>query len=279
MSSVGDDHGRSEADLRSLARVSTRMRRWVIERSLASNVGHVGSALSIIEIVAVLWEEVMRNPGSERPDRDRFILAKGHASLALYCALHNKGILDEGAFETFCRDDSLLGVHPEHALAGVDVSTGSLGQGLSVACGLALGLRRRGFGSHIYVLMSDAECNEGQIWEAAMFAAQHRLSNITAIIDSNGLQAMGHTRGILDLQPMREKWQAFGWQARDVDGHSPAALLDAFAEEPAGSPRVLVAQTVLGRGVSFMQDQLEWHYRNLTSELAERALAEIGSEA
>lgn len=265
------------SDAEGLEQVSARMRRWVIEQSLASNVGHVGSALSIIEIVATLFSAVMRHPGTERADRDRFILAKGHASLTLYCALRERGLMDETTFATFCGDGSLLGVHPEHALAGVDVSTGSLGQGLSIGCGIAFGLRRQGQDAHTYVLVSDAECNEGQVWEAAMFAAQHELSNLTAIVDLNGLQAMGYTEGILDLGPMAEKWATFGWDTVEVDGHDPKALFDVFRSPRDGRPRAVIARTVLGQGVSFMQDQLEWHYRNLTPELAEQALAEIGA--
>jgi transketolase len=147
------------------------MRRWIIEQSLASNVGHIGSALSIVEIVAVLWSEFLKDPGTSLPERDRFILAKGHAALALYGALRWKGLLDERTFASYCRDGSLLGVHPEHALPGVDLSTGSLGQGLSVACGLAYAFKTRRARSRVCVVISDAECNEGQVWEAGMFAA------------------------------------------------------------------------------------------------------------
>src|SRR5206468_12793393 len=136
------------------------MRRWIIEQSLASNVGHIGSALSVVEILAALWSGFLRGSGSDRPDRDRFILAKGHAALALYCALRWNGLLDEKTFATYCKDGSLLGVHPEHALAGVDLSTGSLGQGLSVGCGLAYAFRAKKMDSRVIVLMSDAECNE-----------------------------------------------------------------------------------------------------------------------
>jgi transketolase len=251
------------------------LRRWIVEQSLASTVGHVGSALSIVDIVAALWEGTMRGPGTQAEDRDRFILSKGHAALALYSALRWKGLLDESAFGSFCRDGSLLGVHPHHALPGVDVSTGSLGMGLSVGCGLAHGLRLRCHPSRVFVLLSDAECNEGQVWEAAMFAAHHALSGLVAVVDLNGLQALGHTREILALDMVR-LWSAFGWDTVAVDGHDVDALLAALHAAPrGGAPRAIVAATVLGKGVSFMEGRLEWHYRNLTPELAERALADL----
>jgi transketolase len=251
------------------------LRRWIVEQSLDSGVGHIGSALSIVEIVAVLWGGLMRWPGTENPERDRFILGKGHAALALYAALRFEGILDEKTFWTYCKDDSLLNVHPERELAGVDASTGSLGQGLSLGCGMALGLRLKGLGGRVFVLLSDAECNEGQVWEAAFFAAHQKLSGVQVIVDLNGLQALGHTKDVLDLQDLAGLWRAAGWEVESVDGHDLAALRRAL-ERPGAAPRVVLARTVLGKGVSFMEGRLEWHYRYLTPELGERALAELG---
>jgi transketolase len=268
----------SAPDNAALTRLATRMRRWIVEQSLASNVGHIGSAFSIVEIITVLFEAVMRDPGSSRTDRDRFVLGKGHAALALYCALRAKSLMSDEQFATYCRNDSLLGVHPEAFLPGVDVSTGSLGQGLSVGCGLAAGLRERGLDSRVYVLISDAECNEGQTWEAAMFAAHHQLGNVTAIVDLNGLQAMGHTADVLSMSNMAGRWESFGWRAEDIDGHDIAALRRAL--DPAlatDRPRMIVAHTLLGKGVTFMENRLEWHYRNLTPDLAAQALTELGT--
>jgi transketolase len=261
-----------------LTRLATRTRRWIVEQSLASNVGHIGSALSIVEIITVLFEAVMRDPGSSRADRDRFVLGKGHAALALYCALRSRGIVSDEQFATYCGNDSSLGVHPEAFLPGVDVSTGSLGQGLSVGCGLAVGLRERGLSSRVYVLISDAECNEGQTWEAAMFAAHHKLGNVTAIVDLNGLQAMGHTAEVMSMSDMAGRWESFGWRVEDLDGHDIAALR--IALDPAltaDRPRMIVAHTLLGKGVTFMENRLEWHYRNLTPDLAAQALTELGT--
>jgi transketolase len=252
------------------------LRRWIIEQSLASNVGHVGSALSIVDIMAALWEGTMKHSETAAADRDRFVLSKGHAALALYAALRWKRIIDESTFRTFCGDGSMLGVHPEHALPGVDVSTGSLGQGLSVACGLAYGFRLRRRAPRVFVIVSDAECNEGQIWEAAFFAAHHRLSNLCVVVDLNGLQALGRTRDIIAMPNMAGLWQAAGWVTVETDGHDLKGLLDALnPPEPLGGPTVVVARTVLGKGVSFMEDRLEWHYRNLTPAMAEQALLEL----
>jgi len=255
--------------------MARQLRRWIIERSLASNAGHIASALSVADIMAVLWGSVMKDPGTANPDRDRFILAKGHAALALYCAMRWKKLIDEETFAGFCADGSALGQHPEHVLPGVDLSTGSLGQGLSVGCGLAYGLRARKNAGRVFVLLSDAECNEGQVWEAAQLAGHHRIANLCAVIDLNGLQALGHTKDVLDLAPMADKWRAFGWETVEVDGHDCAALEVALGADH-GRARMVVARTVQGKGVSFMENRLEWHYRNLTPDQARQALDEIG---
>lgn len=251
------------------------LRSWILEQSLASNVGHIGSALGIVEIIAALWGDVLQDAGTESPTRDRFILSKGHAALALYGALRFKGLLSEEQFATYCGEGSLLGAHPEHALPGIDVSTGSLGQGLSIGCGLAYGLRQQGNPGRVFVLLSDAECNEGQVWEAAMFAAHHQLNNLMAIVDCNGSQALGKTSEVLNMNPPAARWQAFGWDAEDVDGHDVSSLVGALSCPGDSRPRVLLAHTVLGKGVSFMENQLEWHYRNLTPEQCLVALAEV----
>lgn len=252
------------------------MRQWILQQSHASCIGHIGSALSIVEIVAALWGRVMKDPGTADENRDRFVLGKGHAALALYSAMRWRGLIDEDAFATYCGDGTLLSGHPEHWLPGIDVSTGSLGQGLSIGCGMALGLRSAGSSGRVYVLISDAECNEGQVWEAVMFAAQQALNNLCVVIDFNGMQALGPTSTILNLNPMSEKWSAFGWHAKDVNGHDCEAIataIEAGRRQPA--PTVLVARTQLGNGVSFMENRLEWHYRNLTADELALGLSEL----
>ena len=253
------------------------VRTLVLEESMRARVGHIGSALSIAEIAAVLFGETMRLPGTDDPSRDRFILSKGHAVLALYAALHLKGILSRAELATYCRDGSLLGAHPEHTLRGIDFSTGSLGHGLSIGAGVALAARLSGERYRAFALVSDAECNEGSLWEAVMFAAHHRLSNLVAVVDDNGQQAMGRTRDIMDLSPLAEKWRAFGWDAREVDGHSVPELRAALCGAGAGGgrPRAVIARTLSGKGVSFMEGKVEWHYLPLTAELYARALKEV----
>ncbi len=260
-----------------LKAMSNAVRRWVLEQSFAAGVGHIGSSLSVVEILTALWGKVMRLPATDDPDRDLFVLCKGHAALGLYGAMRAAGVIDEEAFQSFCQDGSRFGVHPEFGVPGVEVTTGSLGQGLSVACGLALALQMRGSPGRVFALLSDAECNEGQVWEAAQFAAHQGLDNLVAAVDCNGMQALGRTADILDLSPMSRRWAAFGWYVEDVDGHDVDALADAFDATPAISrrPTVVIARTHLGKGVSFMQDRLEWHYRNLSPEQAATALAEV----
>ena len=254
-----------------------RIRRVILEQSKRANVGHIGSGLSVADILAALYGGVLNLPAVDHPDRDRFILSKGHAVLGLYAALHLRGWLSAERLGTYCGEGSVLGVHPEHVLRGIDFSSGSLGQGLSIGAGAALAARLKGSSRRVFVLVSDAECNEGQVWEAAMFAAHHALSNVVAIVDLNGLQALGHTREILALD-MAALWSSFGWDTVAVDGHDLDALQTALQAAPRdGAPRAIVARTLLGKGVSFMEDRLEWHYRNLTPELARRALDELAA--
>jgi transketolase len=260
--------------------MSAALRRWIIEQSRASNVGHIGSALSIVDIVSALWGAVMVRPGTADADRDRFVLGKGHAALALYGALRWNGLMSEATFATYCRDGSYLGAHPDLALPGVDVATGSLGQGLSIGCGLAYGLRLKRSPARVFVLVSDAECNEGQVWEAAMFAAHHKLNNLTVVVDLNGSQALGPTRDILSLSSLADRWRAFGWRAEETDGHNAGGLVE-LLDAPSGEPRphAVMARTVLGKGVSFMEHRVEWHYCNLTEEQCRQALVELEAAA
>jgi transketolase len=252
------------------------IRRIVIEQSKRAGVGHIGSALSVADLVAAVYAHGLRAPGTG-PDRDRFVVSKGHAVLAVYAALHRLGRLTQTDLDGYCADASLLGVHPEHALDGIDFSTGSLGQGLSIGAGAALAARFQGSPRRVFVLMSDAECNEGAVWEAAMFAAHHRLAALTAIIDLNGQQAMGATDAILSLSPMAARWQAFGWDVHEVDGHDAAGLGATLQglETRNGPPHVLVARTTFGKGVSYMERQLKWHYLPMSDDDYRRAVAEI----
>ena len=256
---------------------SVSIRRIVLEQSKRANVGHIGSALSIADILAALYGAVLRIPALEAMERDRFILSKGHAALALFAALHLRGLLSRDDLDTYCGDGSLLGVHPEHALPGIDFSTGSLGHGLSVGAGAALAARMQRSGRRVFVLISDAECNEGALWEAVMFAAHHRLSHLVAIIDQNGQQALGYTKDVLSLGPLADKWRSFAWDVHEVDGHDVDALVDMIQTlgVDTGPPHVIVARTTFGAGVSFMEGRIPWHYRPMSDEEYAQALAEL----
>jgi transketolase len=254
-----------------------RIRQIIIEQSRRAGVGHIGSALSVVEIIAALYGSVLRVDDPSNSDRDRFILSKGHAALALYAALFLRGWITQETLDTFCADASQLGVHPERVVTGVDFSIGSLGQGLSFGAGSALAARLRQSARRVFVLLSDAECNEGAVWEAAMFAAHHRLSNLTAIVDLNGQQAFGYTADVLSLSPMSDRWRAFGWDVRETQGHDMAALTQAMNEPSSldGSPRVVIAGTTFGKGVSYMEGQIKWHYYPMSDREYAEAVAEI----
>jgi transketolase len=256
---------------------SRRLRRIILEESKRAGVGHIGSALSIADIIAALYGGILRLPVPDAPERDRFVLSKGHAALALYAALYLIGVISERELRSYCRDDTLLGVHPECSLGGVDFSTGSLGQGLSFGAGAALGARLQQSPRRVFVLLSDAECNEGSLWEAVMFAAHHRLSNLVAILDLNGQQALGYTEEVLSLSPISERWRAFGWEAHEVDGHDVSALIRTMADfgQEGDRPRVIVARTVFAKGVSFMERQIKWHYWPMSDEEYRRAMEEV----
>jgi transketolase len=256
----------------------------ILEQSKRAHVGHIGSSLCVVEILAALYGGVLRGHSPDDPDRDRFVLSKGHAALALYSVLALRGWISDAQVGTFCDDGSLLGVHPEAALAGVDFCSGSLGQGLSIAAGAALAARIQGSARRAFCLISDGECNEGSVWEAAMFAAHNRLSNLRAIADVNGQQALGLTRDVCAAENIRQRWEAFGWDVVQVDGHSVEALSAALTGPGDSRPRIVLAQTIFGRGVPFMEQgipvsqkhlpvqPINWHYLPMSDEEYEMAL-------
>ena len=259
--------------------LSDRIRRIVIEQSKRANVGHIGSSLSVADILGTLYSGVLRGSGPDDPERDRMVLSKGHASLALYAALHETGMIDADELASFCGDGSRLGTHPDHIVAGVDFSTGSLGHGLSLATGSALAAHLAASSRRTFALMSDAECNEGSVWEAVMFAAHHRLGNLVVIVDVNGQQALGYTHEVLDLSPLEQRWDSFGWDVHTVDGHDHAALRQTIDWLPLGhaKPHVLLAQTVFGHGVSYMEREIRWHYLPMDDGQYASALGELSA--
>lgn len=238
------------------------IRKIILEQSFRAHVGHIGSALSIADIIYTLYSSILLISSPDDPDRDRFILSNGHTALALYAALHLRGWISETELNTYCSDGTYLGTHPEHRLNGIDFCTGSLGQGLSYGAGTALAARMQKSARRSFVLISDAECNEGSLWETVMFSAHHQLSNLVAIIDLNGQQAFGYTRDVLNLSSMAERWHVFGWDVHEVDGHDPDEIIDTISglDVVEGQPHVLIAHTTFGKGVSFMENQIKWHY-------------------
>jgi transketolase len=264
-----------------LAAIAARLRGRVIEMSHAAETPHLGSSLSCIELlVATYWGPLRIDPRNPLdPDRDRFILSKGHAATALYATLAERGFFDPALLDTYDTDGGALPEHPGLQCApGVEAATGSLGHGLPIALGMALAARIQRRPARQYVLMSDGECEEGSVWEAAMFAPAQKLDTVTVMIDYNKWQATGRSDEIMALAPLAEKWRAFGWDAVEVDGHDMAAVLAAVSRPPDGSgrPRVIVAHTVKGKGVSFMEDDNNWHYRIPTADEVRKARIELG---
>jgi transketolase len=259
--------------------LSRQIRLGVIELSKRANVGHIGSALSVADLLAAIFGGVLRCDSPTDPERDRFVLSKGHAALALYVALHATGRLTDADLAGFCVDGSPVATHPEHVVAGIDFSTGSLGQGLSFGVGAGLAARLSGSSRRAMVLLSDAECNEGSVWEAVMFAAHHRLGNVIALVDVNGQQALGYTHEVLDLAPLATRWEAFGWEVHEVDGHDVAGLTGTLEAIPntAGRPHVLLARTTFGKGVSYMENTIAWHYLPMSDAQYATALSELAS--
>lgn len=262
----------------SVAVDGNEIRKQVIHQSRRAHVGHIGSSLSIVDILSALYSHVLRGAGTNDPGRDRFVLSKGHAALALYVTLYLKGLITRQQLETYCGDDSDFGVHPESHVPGIDFSTGSLGQGLSMAAGAALAARMQQSDRRVYALISDAELNEGSIWEAAMFTAHHRLNNLVAIVDWNGQQAMGNSRDIINNDLMLERWTSFGWDAVEVDGHNQEQLRDSLLLRTSEKPRLVLARTTFGKGVSYMEGKLKWHYWPMSDVEYKDALQELGEE-
>ncbi len=249
---------------------AVQVRRSIINQSKRAHVGHIGSALSIADILVALFSRVLNT------DEDVFILSKGHAALALYCVFEQLGIINQQQLDTYCADDSQLGVHPEHALPGITFSTGSLGHGPSLGAGVALARRMAGRRGRVFVLVSDAELNEGTVWEALMFAGHHKLETLCLILDNNGQQALAPTRDVIDLGGIASAVQSLGWECSRVDGHDVSGLERVLKARGEGSPRFVIADTIAGKGVSFMERQVKWHYLPVDDEQYAIALNEIG---
>ncbi len=245
-----------------------------------ANASHIGTCLSAADLLAVLYGSVLRcDPAwPDWPARDRFILSKGHGAAIIYALLAEKGFFPVEWLETYCQDGSHLAGHISHrGVPGVEVSTGSLGHGLSIGCGMALAQRSDHSGARTFVMLSDGECDEGSIWEAVLFAPHHKLDNLVVMVDYNKIQSFGSVSEVLELEPFAEKWRAFGWAVRELDGHDHAQIEAALRDAPfeTGRPSVLIAHTVKGKGISFMENHLAWHYKSPNAEQLAQALAEL----
>jgi transketolase len=260
--------------------LAAQLRAKAVEMSHAADAAHLASSLSCIDIIAVLYQSVLNldplNPKWD--DRDRFILSKGHAATALYAALAYKGYLTEDDLKTYGKAGSLLEEHPSPKLPGVEAATGSLGHGLPCGCGLALAGRIKRQKYRTFVLMSDGECNEGSVWEASLFAAANKLGNLCAFVDFNKWQATGRSKEVLALDPLADKFKTFGWNVHEIDGHDHQQILNAVNGVSLDNtkPTMVVSHTVKGKGISFMEDDNNWHYRIPTVEEVAMAKTELG---
>lgn len=266
-------------DLRGM---SQRLRALAVRMVHKSKASHLGSCLSMADLVACLyWDTLRIDPFlPDWADRDRFFLSKGHAAALLYAALAERGFFSVDELEQYCQSGSRLTGHVTSGVPGVEFSSGSLGHGLPVACGVALAAKRENLLFRAFVLASDGELDEGSNWEAILFAPQHQLDNLVLIVDYNKIQSFGRTKDILNLEPLTDKFKSFRWAVREIDGHDMIDIVDTFQSLPfePGRPNAVIAHTVKGKGVSFMEDQLAWHYKTPSAEQVEAAMRELGVE-
>lgn len=260
--------------------LATKIRGHVLKMTSRAKSSHVGAALSIADIVAVLYTDILnvRPSQPDWPQRDRFILSKGHGCTSLYAALSEGGFFPLSWLDNYYQNGSRLAGHAtRHGVPGVDLSTGSLGHGLSVACGMALSAQKDGAPFRVFAVLSDGDCQEGSTWEAVLFGAHHKLDNLVAIVDYNKFVSWAPTKEVLNLDPLAEKWRAFGWSVREVDGHNIEQLeqnLKAIPFEP-GLPSCVIAHTTKGKGVSFMENKFIWHYKAPDDNELKQALSEL----
>jgi transketolase len=261
-------------------RLAQLIRGYAVKMTNCRSSGHVGSSLSMADVVAVLYGRILRvDPANPRwPDRDRFILSKGHAAAGVYGALVEKGFFPRDWVDTYYGDDGKLCGHISHHVPGVEFSTGSLGHGLPVAAGMALVAKRNKHRYRIFCLMSDGDCNEGSTWEAIMFAAQHRFDNLTAIVDANKIQALGKVTDIINMEPFAEKVEDFGWAVDEIDGHDCEQIEKALLAVPfrKGKPSFIIARTTKGKGVKSIENTVSSHYRCIPDEKLKEVYAELG---
>lgn len=261
-------------------KIANKIRKRILEIIYKTRSPHIGPSFSIVEILVALYFKFLKISQEKPfdPDRDRFILSKGHGCPALYAVLSEKGFISKEDIEGFAVNNGVLEQHPSIDLSrGIEVSTGSLGHGLSIGTGMALAGRIDNKNYKVCVLLSDGELNEGSVWEAIMFGGHHKFNNLVACVDYNKIQALGCTRDIIDLEPLSEKWKSFGWAVQEVDGHNFEQIFKALNSLSSKNPNVIILHTVKGKGVSFMENQLLWHYRAPDKKEYNLALRELFS--
>ncbi len=256
---------------------SKNIRKDILVMAYKSHGAHISSSLCIADILTVLYWDVMKiNPKKPNdPKYDRFILSKGHAAMALYAILAQKGFFPKKILEEYRKDGSLLGDHPIFGIPGIELATGSLGHGLSVAVGMALASKLNKKDNRIFVLVSDAECQEGTVWEAVLLANQLKLDNLTLLVDYNKLQALGQTKDIINLDPLVKKFKSFGWNSYNIDGNNVKDLKKYLNKKNHSSPLAIICNTIGGKGVSFMENNFEWHYKNMDADTYKKAMNEV----
>ena len=268
--------GEEIAELKILAR---KVRIGCLRMVNRGQSGHIGSMLSMADILPILYKRILNVSASDpkKEDRDRFILSKGHGGAAVYAVLAELGFFPKEWLETYYLDKGKLGGHISHHIPGVEFSTGSLGHGMPVATGMAMAAKQAGKKHRIFCLVSDGDCNAGSTWEAIMLASQHKFDNLTMIVDYNRLQALGKSEDVINLEPFDEKLKLFGWAVRTADGHDFDAIEKALSNLPdtPGKPTAIIFNTIKGKGVSFMENEYKWHYGGLTETLLAKAISEV----
>lgn len=260
-----------------LCLIAKEARRLIVEATWRSRSAHVGSSLSCVDLLISLYFQELRIDKENWDNRDIFVLSKAHAAMALYAVLTMKGLMDKEVFYGYLQNDGTLPAHLDRFTAkGIEVSAGSLGHGFNMAMGMAYGYKIKGDKRNVFVLVGDGESQEGSIWEGALFASKLGINNITAILDHNNLQGYGRPTEICHFEPILDKWKAFGWETYRVNGHSFTEIISAVKKPNNGKPKIIIADTIKGKGISFMENEMKWHYFIVTDELREKALQELG---
>lgn len=268
-------------DINEIKRIANEIRKMTLGLVYKSNTSHIGSSFSVADILAALYSGILKIEPEKTTskNRDRFILSKGHACPALYVALALRGFFPISTLDTFCVNGGRLGMHPNvDCVPGIEVATGSLGHGLAIGEGMAIAGKNDGLTYRVFVILGDGECNEGSVWETAMSASHLKLDNLIAIIDYNKIQAFGNVKDVLDMEPFAKKWESFGWGVKEIDGHNIQEIIEALSKVPfkKGAPSVVIAHTIKGKGVSFMENELLWHYKSPNEKEFKAARTELG---